>query len=237
MGAGLYAYYKLSKFPRKIKKDNFSVYLGPEFSKSEIGEVLKNNNLDFEWYQSEKKLLEIVSRLLFEQKIIGWFQGRMEWGPRALGNRSILASAAKEEMKDIINSKVKHREMFRPFAPVIPEEDVKKYLKIDKNISPSIKYMLFVYPFKKEGLKKAKATVHVNGTGRVQTITRKDNPRYYRLLKVYEKLSKVPILVNTSFNVRGEPIVTTPEDAVNCFLKTEIDYLVIDKFLVRKSKK
>jgi carbamoyltransferase len=158
----------------------------------------------------------------------------MEWGPRALGNRSILASAEREGMKDIINNKVKHREIFRPFAPVILDKYVKTYFQTDRFLSPSVKYMLMVYPFKPKGKKEVPATVHVDGSGRLQVIERQDNHLFYDLIEAYRKKTGIPIIINTSFNIRGEPIVCTPVDAIRCFLKTGIDYLVIGKFLVKK---
>ena len=180
-------------------------------------------------------LVDCVAELLSQEKIIGWFQGRMEWGPRALGNRSILASAARPEMKDIINSKVKHRELFRPFAPVVLAQRVKEYFVTDSPVPIPSKYMLFVYPFRQKGKREVPAVVHVDGTGRLQTLERTDNPLYYDLIEAYAKKTGVPIIINTSFNVRGEPIVCTPLDAVHCFLKTDIDYLVMGSFIVKKA--
>jgi len=208
--------------------------LGPAYSDAQIESVLQSNNLAYKKL-SESELVETVATLLTKEKIIGWFQGRMEWGPRALGNRSILASAHRAEMKDIINSKVKHREMFRPFAPVILDRYVHQYFHADKWLSPSTKYMLFVYPFTKKGRMDAPATVHVDKTGRLQVIERQDNPLYYDLIEAYRKKTGVPIIINTSFNVRGEPIVCTPKDAITCFLTTAIDYLVIGSYLVKKT--
>ncbi len=219
----------------------FSSYLGPSFSDEQIEDVLKHFHLAYSQYPDSVKLLDHVSTLLTRQKIIGWFQGRMEWGPRALGNRSILASAAKEEMKDIINSKVKHRELFRPFAPVVLDRFVKDYFKTDPSASLRVnnpaKYMLMVYPFTEKGKRDVPATVHVDGSGRLQVIERADNPLYYDLIEAYRKKTGIPIIINTSFNVRGEPIVCTPADAVNCFLNTDIDYLVIGPFVISKKAK
>lgn len=218
--------------PRRVQ--SFFPALGPSFSEEQIENILKHFHLLYSHYPDRDKLLDLVSTLLTRQKIIGWFAGRMEWGPRALGNRSILASAAKEEMKDIINSKVKHRELFRPFAPVVLDRFVKDYFKTDTHLSPSAKYMLMVYPFTEKGKRDAPATMHVDGSGRLQVIERADNPLYYDLIETYRKKTGIPIIINTSFNVRGEPIVCTPTDAVNCFLKTDIDYLVMGSFVVKK---
>lgn len=233
LGAALYAH----RILRKEKPSSiFYPSLGPSYPREQIKDCINSYNLSYSLIEEEEKLLDIVSTYLMKQKIIGWFQGRMEWGPRALGNRSILASAAKLEMKDIINSKVKHRELFRPFAPVVLDTQVKTYFESDQNLPKSAEYMLMVYPFKPKGRKDAPATVHVDGTGRLQVIKRENNPLYYDLIKVYGKKSDSPIIINTSFNVRGEPIVCTPKDAIECFLKTDIDYLVIDKFIVKKEE-
>lgn len=237
MGAALYVYHqlnaKLTKFINPTKP-LFTPYLGPSFSEEQMESFILSYKLPYAHYTDRQRLLDDVADLLTKQKIIGWFQGRMEWGPRALGNRSILASAAKSEMKDIINAKVKHREMFRPFAPVILKKYTHQYFLADKNLSPSTDYMLMVYPFTPKGKTAAPATVHVDGTGRLQTIERAANPLYYDLIDTYRKKTGTPIIVNTSFNVRGEPIVCTPQDALNCFLGTEIDYLVMGPFLVKK---
>lgn len=231
MGAALYMHFQHSKVNHNC---NFFPYLGPEYSWFQIEKVLKNNNLKFKQLADTEKLLDVVSDLLIKQKVIGWFQGRMEWGPRALGNRSILASASKKEMRDIINAKVKKREIFRPFAPVVLEEFVGEYFKAERQPLRLGKYMLMVLPFKEKGRKEASATVHVDGSGRLQTIAREDNPLYYDLIETYRKKTGTPIIVNTSFNVRGEPIVCTPEEAVKCFLNTGIDILVINKYVVIK---
>lgn len=216
----------------------FNPYLGPEFPWYRITQTLKEYNLKYEFIADKAELADQVAQLVADQQIIGWFQGRMEWGPRALGARSILASAATVEMRDIINEKVKHRELFRPFAPVILEKHTAKYFKSDVNLPKSARYMLMVYPFKpKIGDRDVPAVVHVDGTGRLQTLHRSDNPLYYDLIERYRQKTGVPIIINTSFNIRGEPIVCTPEDAVKCFLHTDIDVLVLDQFIVKKKKK
>ena len=231
MGAALYVYFRNNSINRNKK---FFPDLGPEYAWYDIKKVLDKYKLNYKFYNDGQEFLDKVAALLVKQKVVGWFQGRMEWGPRALGNRSILASAAKEEMRDIINRKVKRREMFRPFAPVILEEYVDKYFETDRQPMGLAKYMSVVLPFKPRGKRKAPATVHVNGSGRLQTLVRKDNPLYYDLVEMYKKKTGTPIIINTSFNVRGEPIVCTPEEAVKCFLRTGIDVLVIDRFVVAK---
>lgn len=232
MGAAMCAYVEQT---RKPIVSGFFPNLGPSYPQEQIKNVLESYGLSYEEITQQQTLLTIVAKLLTSQKVIGWFQGRAEWGPRALGFRSILASASDNKMKDIINEKVKHRELFRPFAPVILDKYVYEYFRADKRLSKSAKYMLLVYPFTPKGIKRVPATVHVDNTGRLQVIERKDNPFYYDLIEEYRKRTGTPVILNTSFNVRGEPIVCSPRDAVECFLKTDIDYLVIERFMVRKS--
>lgn len=232
MGAALYAHQQLTKSRPVV---NFTPYLGPSYPWHKIHQSLHNSGLPYKYLSSRKKLVNQVVKYLTEDKVIGWYQGRMEWGPRALGNRSILASAAKEKMRDIINAKIKKREMFRPFAPVILENHIDKLFHA-KNQPPTLaKYMLTILPFKSIGKKTIPATVHVNNTGRPQTVNKSDNPLYYQLLKTYYQKTGIPAIINTSFNVRGEPIINTPEEAVNCFLTTDIDILVMDQYIVSKS--
>jgi carbamoyltransferase len=233
LGAALYASWRLDK---KLPSSPFTPYLGPRFESYEILKHLKKKRLKFTLIPNDQQLTDIVSDYLINQKVIGWFQGRMEWGPRALGNRSILASATKSEMKDIINAKVKKREMFRPFAPVILHEHINDYFTLKNQPESLGAYMLTVLPFTKKGIKEVPATVHVNHTGRPQYIKREANPLYYDLIQAYHQKTGIPAIINTSFNVRGEPIVCTPEDAINCFLHTEIDYLVIDNYIVSKEE-
>ena len=242
MGAALY----LDRNPQLIKSKEkttethskiaklFTPYLGPNYTSFQIKRVLDEAGLKYKFYKNKQKLLNKVSDLLTKKQVIGWFQGRMEWGPRALGNRSILAAATSRDMQDILNAKVKKREMFRPFAPVILKEYVSQYFETDKPLPKIIDYMLLVYPFTKKGKKNIPATTHVDNTGRPQSISRKDNSLYYDLIDYYRKKTGIPVIINTSFNIRGEPIVCTPEDAVRCFLGTEIDYLVIDNYVIKK---
>ncbi len=237
MGAALWTHHHQSSdtvAKKLVKKHEFSPYLGPEYSWHHIQNLLSKHQLKYELVTDQKKLIDKAALYLTKDKVIGWFQGRMEWGPRALGNRSILASARKPEMKDIINARIKHRELFRPFAPVIMEEYADEFFETDDHLPISAKWMLMVYPFKEKKKKLLPAVVHVDGTGRLQTVARKDNRLYYDVVSAYFKRTGVPSIINTSFNVRGEPIVCTPEDAIQCFLKTDIDYLFIDQFIVRK---
>lgn len=227
VGAATVVYHMLLGKPRTAVMARAD--LGPGFSHLQIKEFLDSKQVIYKELP-EKELIKTVAKLLWENNVVGWFQGRMEFGERALGNRSILANPCNPEMRDILNLKVKHREQFRPFAPVVTVEDAKKYFDVDIEVP----FMSFVYPVKKEKQKALPAITHVDGSGRLQTIRREANPRYYDVIKEFEKLSKVPILVNTSFNIRGEPIVMTPEHAYRCFTGTGIDYLVLDTFLVKR---
>ena len=227
MGAALYAYYLKSE--SEINGESHSTLLGPSFSNDEIKESLDKRNAIYT-KMNDDELCMTAAEYLYKNQIIGWFQGRMEFGPRALGNRSILANATNPDMKDILNARVKFREDFRPFAPAILEEKSKEYFDIDFK-SP---YMLFV-PQVREGMgEKIPSVTHTDNSARIQTVNRVENPRYYKLIEEFEKRSGVPVIINTSFNVRGEPIVCTPEDAYNCFLNTVIDFLFMGNFLVEK---
>lgn len=230
LGAAAYAYNTI--FGNKRKYVMKSAYLGPSYSSEYIKKFLDGNKIVHKRFKSEEALVKMTANLIFNNNVVGWFQGRMEWGPRALGARSILSNAANPEMKEILNLKVKHREHFRPFAPVISKEDIHDYFEIDKDEEP---FMLFVYPFKKDKMRLVPSVVHVDGTGRLQTTSRDENRLYYGVIKEFEKLSGVPILVNTSFNIRGEPIVCTPEDAYRCMMGTGIDYLIMGDFLIARA--
>lgn len=209
-------------------------YFGPSYSTEYTKSYLDNNNIKYTVFGSDQELISETAKLLKEKNVIGWFQGRMEWGPRALGNRSILASPLYEDMKDILNIKVKHREQFRPFAPVICIDDAEEYFECDMPIPEPTDFMLMVYPIKKDKKKLLPAVTHVDGSGRLQTIRREQNSLYYDLIKEFGKFTGIPVLVNTSFNLNKEPIVCTPEEAINCVRSTEIDYLVIDRFLIKR---
>lgn len=220
------------------KKRNFvmdGAYFGPGFTTKEIKQFLDERKINYSTFGSDKELLKQTSKLIFNDNVIGWFQGRMEWGPRALGSRSILSNPCNPKMQDILNLKVKHREKFRPFAPVICEDDANDYFECDKPIPPPTDYMLMVYPIREEKRKLIPAVTHVDGSGRLQTIRRRQNLLYYDLIKEFGKLSKVPILINTSYNIRGEPIVCKPSEAYRCMMGTGIDYLVMGKFLIKRA--
>jgi len=205
-------------------------YLGPGFSTEYIKGFLTEKNIKHSEFKNDDDLVKTTAKLIAEDNVIGWFQGRMEWGPRALGSRSILSNAMNPDMQVILNSKVKHREKFRPFAPVVTLEDSKKYFENDRPVP----FMLFVFPVKEAYRKKVPSVVHVDGTGRLQTVTKEQNERYYRVIKEFGKLEGIPIMVNTSFNIRGEPIVCKPEEAYRCMMGTGIDYVVMDRFLIAR---
>jgi len=232
IGAALYLYNIIFR-----KKRNFilkDAYLGPEFTTEYIKDFLNKNRIKYSKFKNDIELIKKVARLIFDNNVIGWFQGKMEWGPRALGARSILSNPCNPQMKEILNLKVKHREKFRPFAPVVCEDDALKYFNCDKPIPFPTDFMLMVYPIKEKWHKKIPSVTHVDGSGRLQTIRYYQNPLYYNLIKEFGRISGIPILINTSFNIRGEPIVCAPEDAYKCIMGTEIDYLVIDKFLIKR---
>ena len=232
IGVASYIYHTILGHKRNYVQE--TAYLGPEFSDSEIKKYLDNNKITYAKFKDDNDLISKTAKLIHNNNVIGWFQGRMEWGPRALGARSILSNATNPEMQEILNLKVKHREKFRPFAPVVCEDDALKYFECDVPIPEPTDYMLMVYPIKKEWQKKIPAVTHIDGSGRLQTIRRKQNHLYYDLLKEFGKISGIPILVNTSFNIRGEPIVCLPQDAYRCMMGTGIDYLVMGHFLIKR---
>ena len=254
LGSALAAHYIYFGNERRVVAGKDSMcgsYLGPEYSDKDIEKVAYINNAPYKYFQDFDKLLDRVSSLLIEGKVVGWFQGRMEWGPRALGNRSILGDARNPEMQRRLNLKIKFREGFRPFAPSIIEEETKKFFDFRKT-SP---YMLLVADvvkgrriklpenFHKLSLKEklyfvrsdVPAITHLDYSARLQTVSKKTNPRYWNLINVFKKKTGYGIIVNTSFNVRGEPIVCSPDDAYLCFAKTDIDYLVLGNYLFKKS--
>jgi carbamoyltransferase len=203
-------------------------YLGPEFTNAEIRQYLDRQGVTYEELPREA-LLRRTAQLIDAQQVIGWFQGRMEFGPRALGNRSIIADARNPKNKDVVNLKIKFRESFRPFAPTVLLDRVSEYFELDRP-SP---YMLLVAQVRPER-RVVPSVTHVDGSARIQTIGREQNPLYYDLIAEFDRLTGCPIIINTSFNVRGEPIVCTPHDAWLCFMRTHMDFLVMGNFLLDK---
>ena len=205
-------------------------FLGPEFSSQEIRSYLEKQGQP--WIEcSREELLAMTAKLIEQQNVVGWFQGRMEFGPRALGNRSILADARNPANRDVVNMKIKFRESFRPFAPTVLAERASEYFEIDCE-SP---YMLLVAQVRPEK-RQIPSVTHVDGSARIQTIAREQNALYYDLVKEFDRLTGCPVIINTSFNVRGEPIVCTPHDAYLCFMRTNMDYLVMDRFVLDKKQ-
>ncbi len=232
VGAALYAYHALLGQPRRFVMEH--AYWGEEYSPAWIHEFLTGQRVPFEMIEDEGKLTDRVVDALLQQKVIGWYQGRFEWGPRALGNRSILADPRRAEMKDIVNTKIKFREPFRPFAPVILEHRAAEFFERgDLHRHHPARYMLLVHRFKDGKGEQVGAVNHV-GTGRLQTIRPETNPRYYGLVERFGEATGVPVLMNTSFNLRGEPIVASPANAHWTFSNSGIDMLVMGNFVIEK---
>jgi carbamoyltransferase len=232
LGVASYLYHKLSGGPRTYVMRN--AYLGPAYGADEIRAFLDSSGIPYEELD-DAALVKRVGRLLAENNVIGWYQGRMEFGPRALGSRSILANASHPQMKDILNEKIKHREQFRPFAPAVLLEETPNYFDLDaQHDSP---YMLLVADVHPERRALLPAITHVDGTARLQTVTAEENGLYYQVIREFFGHTGVPIIVNTSFNVRGEPIVNTPAEAYNCFSHTDMDYLALGNCLVTSAAK
>ncbi len=251
LGAALIGWYENLNKPRKINPNDSmkGTYLGCNFSNKEIIKYLREIKAPFEKYEDEK-LFEKLAIMIEEGKVIGWFNGPMEFGPRALGGRSIIADPRNKKIQSVMNLKIKYRESFRPFAPSVLEEDVSSQFEMNEK-SP---YMLIVSPVKKDlctnmtkdqeklfGIEKLNicrsslpAITHIDYSARVQTVSKETNPRYYNLIKAFKKLTDCPVVVNTSFNVRGEPIVCTPQDAYRCFMRTEMDILVLQNQILYK---
>lgn len=225
IGAAFYVYNRILKQPRKHIHNN--PYIGTCYSNEQISTIISQCKLKAEYHDD---ITTVAASLLNEGKIIGWFQGRMEIGPRALGSRSILANPTLPNMKDKINAEVKHREAYRPFAPSAPDEVVKEYFDLDVK-APFMLKVCDVLKTKKEILP---AITHVDGTARLQTVNKEINPLYHKLLTRFGELSGTPVLLNTSFNIQGEPIVESPVDAIRCFFSTGIDVLVLGNYAIHK---
>ncbi len=229
VGVASYIYNSILGNPRDFVWEN--AFLGPSFSEDQISGFLEREGIACEKLEGET-LIRRVSRLLAEQNVVGWFQGRMEFGPRALGSRSILADARNAENWRRVNLKIKFRESFRPFAPVVLQERMTDYFQFDRP-SP---YMLFTARVRPEMRNKIPAVTHVDGSARLQTLRREDHERFYNLIRQFDEDTGCPVLINTSFNVRGEPIVCTPQDAFRCFMATEMDFLAMGSFLIDKKR-
>lgn len=228
LGAAFYTYNCALQKPRAFVMRH--ALWGPRFSDDRIKQALDRALAAYERIDDEAELLERTAKLIADGRVVAWFQGRLEFGPRALGARSLLADARNPAMKDIINAKVKFRESFRPFAPAVLRERAHEYFDITEDMDAP--FMLLVPSVREEKRAVIPAVTHEDGTGRVQTVTDEDNGRYYRLIRAFGERTGVPVVINTSFNVRGEPIVCTPEDAYHTFVHTGIDALVIGNYVV-----
>jgi carbamoyltransferase len=253
LGAALAAYYLYYDLPRKAGEKYTTMqgaYFGPEYDNKEIEKASRKFKGVYKYFNNYDDLATEVADLLDKGLVIGWFQGRMEFGPRALGNRSILGDARNTEMQKKLNLKIKYRESFRPFAPTVLEEDNSKYFEID---TPS-PYMLLVADVREEIRNKIPANyyelplrerlyinrsqipaiTHIDFSARIQSVNKETNPRYWTLINKFKEKTGYGVIVNTSFNVRGEPIVCTPQDAYRCFMRTEMDYLVMGNYIFDK---
>jgi carbamoyltransferase len=211
-------------------------YWGSSYGPDEIRGALEAAGVSYEHLPNEDALLDRVASALAAGQVIGWSQGRFEWGPRALGNRSILGDPRSAAMKEVVNTKIKFREPFRPFAPSVLAEQAHEFFDlpgINGERPDPLKFMLAVLPVREDAQERIPACSHM-GTGRLQTVLRETNPRYYGLIERFGEMTGVPVVLNTSFNLRGEPIVTTPQNAMNTFYKSGLDLLVLDDFLIRK---
>lgn len=232
VGAAYYVWHQILGKPRSFVMDH--AYWGPGYTRDDIRHAIEAKGLGISGCRVEElagdNLMQRTAAIVADGKILGWFQGRAEWGPRALGNRSIVADPRRGEMKEILNQRIKHREIFRPFAPSILAEATGEWFE-KSHPSP---FMTLAYSVRPEKREKIPAPTHVDGTGRLQTVTREANPRYWSLIKAFEQLTGVPVVLNTSFN-DNEPIVCRPEEALDCFQRTQMDALVLGDFLITRS--
>ena len=233
------AAFVLSTLNSQLSTDTplMTAYLGPGASEEEIHALIdwkKKEIADagctLSYIGDEEELLKKTAQAIADGKIVGWFQGRMEWGPRALGNRSILADPRNAGIKDVLNEKIKRRESFRPFAPSILREEVAEWFETDDDVP----FMMKVFQIRTKYRDMIPAVIHVDGTGRLQTVHKETNPRYYRLIEHFRDLTGVPLVLNTSFN-ENEPVVCYPEEALDCFLRTEMDLLVVGNFWIARN--
>lgn len=228
----MYGYYSILAQPYKTDYALKHVYLGVSYSNKQIEQSLQRYE---GWIRYEKydhnKIAKLAAEKISTGKIVGWFQGGSEFGSRALGHRSILADPRLKEMKDIVNSRVKFRESFRPFAPSVLKEYAAEYFDMQSDDSP---FMLLVFDLKEEKREVIPAVTHIDGTARIQTVTQTANDHYYNLIVNFRQITGVPVVLNTSFNIKGEPIVETSKDALKCFLGTQIDVVFIENYFVTK---
>ncbi len=233
IGAALYAYHQVLGKPRVLHPMEHA-YWGKEYGDGEVRGALDRRHLRYSYFGDEGKLLDATVDDLSGGKVIGWYQGRFEWGPRALGNRSILGDPRRAEMKDIVNTKIKFREPYRPFAPSVLASESERFFDLaDSARHDPARFMLLVVPVKNGAVP---AVTHVDNSARLQTVFPETNPRYHELIRRFGQATGVPVVLNTSFNLKGEPIVTTPDNALNTFFASEMDTLVLGNHVVRKSE-
>jgi len=236
IGAALYAYHMVLGRPRAFIMEH--AYWGEEHHPDEVEAFLKENGIRYQVVEDEDKLIERVVDRLQEGKVVGWSQGRFEWGPRALGNRSILADPRRADMKDLVNVKIKFREPFRPFAPSVLVERAEEYFRLpEAEKHYPARFMLYVVEVREEKRDLIPAVTHVDGTGRLQTVRRETSPSFYRLIEAFGQATGVPVVLNTSFNLKGEPIVNTPQEAFHTFTASGMDALVIGRCVIEKNEK
>jgi carbamoyltransferase len=234
VGAALYAYHMVLGRPRRFIMQH--AYWGEEHGAGAIDQFLKEEGIPHRRFDDEDKLLAHVVDRLQEGRVVGWFQGRFEWGPRALGHRSILADPRRADMKDIVNVKIKFREPFRPFAPSVLAERTEDYFVLpDAARHYPGRFMLYVVDVREDKRQILPAITHVDGTGRLQTVHQEVSPRYYRLIDTFGRATGVPVILNTSFNLRGEPIVNTPQEAFHTFSLSGMDVLVLEDYVIEKT--
>jgi carbamoyltransferase len=232
IGAALYAYHVILGQPRRFVMEH--AYWGAEHPEADMAAAIRKSGFICQQFDDDDRLLDEVVDTILQNKVIGWYRGRFEWGPRALGHRSIIADPRRHEIKEIVNTKIKFREPFRPFAPVVMEEHAQDYFTTPGMDSQyPARFMLMVSEIRDDKCDKIQAVCH-NGTGRPQTVRKEWNSGYYQLLHKFNQATGVPVLLNTSYNLRGEPIVNTPQEAINTFAASDIDQLVMGPFLVKK---
>lgn len=233
LGAALYGYHMVLGKPREFIMEH--AYWGEQHASGEIEKFLTDSGIRYDRIDDDEKLIERIVDRLQGGKVIGWFQGRFEWGPRALGNRSILADARRQDMKDIVNTKIKFREPYRPFAPSVLVEKAEEFFDLtDPAQHYPARFMLYVVDVKENKRDIVPAITHVDGTGRLQTVDQEIAPRYYELIQTFGEATGVPVVLNTSFNLKGEPIVNTPREAFRTFSISDMDVLALDNYLIEK---
>jgi carbamoyltransferase len=237
VGAAYWAYNHLLDQPRGPALEH--AYLGSEYSHDEIRAFLDKNDIAYDFIEDDEEFYGYVAQALADGQVCGWFRGRFEWGPRALGARSIIADPRKPEMKEKLNAKIKFREAFRPFAPSVLEEAAEEYFEMPKGkgVHWPARFMLYVVPVKPDKRDVIPAITHVDGSGRLQTVMKKFNPAYHRMIEIFGEKTGVPVILNTSFNLKGEPIVETPAQAFNTFSRSEMDVLFLGNYVVEKDAK